>query len=556
MATPFGQVGYKSAAGSAPQLAEATLRDFSGGLNLVDSDATIKSNYAKVLTNMHRDQDGGMSMRWGTRFFVDVSDVVAGSIVEQTYFNDRLIVFMDSGEIASVDADGTKTAIWNSTIASALPGAPSGWSTGLVSIDFSEFKSDLNVTNGVDKPIFINKSFEVKYLQDLATGSNIYVPIGRFITTVANYNVIAGVSATPNELHISSKGAAGTFAGDPDPNDGTSINIGAYAPAAGGDLRGISSFRNFLLVHFAKQTVPVELGIYDTDGNHTPKPVDVIPDFGIISHRMGVALNQDFVFADENGVHTAKRNIFGGALEASSLSDKIVSAFAGETPFTQADRYKSFSVYNKLERRVMFFLYVDGEWFIWVLSFEGELKRLAWSQFTGWDFTCGCLSSRSRIYLAKGTKIYLYGNSTFPDEAFTSDFIDDPAVTEPVAISFDWELPWSDISARMRKKQIKYLGIDTEGTATFSVAAFIDNFYKKHDGSYDPIVQLDYVAGDSPGYGAGDQPYGGGRRAKDERSWGFPLEFKKFKLRIFGTSKGRLKISTITILYKASGYHR
>src|SRR5690606_26760532 len=129
-----------SQSSASSQLQEATLRDFSGGLNLVDADATIRSNFAKVLKNMHRDLDGTMSMRWGTGFLYDVSGTVDGNIIEMHYFNDRMLVFTDEGEIATIDVSGTKTAIWNSTIAAALAGSPSGWSTGLVTIDVTEFK--------------------------------------------------------------------------------------------------------------------------------------------------------------------------------------------------------------------------------------------------------------------------------------------------------------------------------------------------------------------------------------------------------------------------------
>ena len=203
------------------------------------------------------------------------------------------------------------------------------------------------------------------------------------------------------------------------------------------------------------------------------------------------------------------------------------------------------------------------------------------------------------MFLSKGTKIYQYGNGVFEDEDYTADMIGDydsvwTTATAYVAgdkvlhdgevyevledhtsddftadlaaellilyegepITFDWELPWSDISARMRKKQVRYIGMDTEGTARFNVQCFVDNFYKKQNGDYNPAVETSFVAGNSPGYGGGDQPYGGGRRAIDERLWCFPLEFKIFKMRIYGSSRGRLKFSTLTILYKRGNYHR
>lgn len=599
MHTPFGRVNIQSKVAMPSQLLDATLRDFSGGLNLIDEDTTIRSNFAKVLKNFHRDLDGTMSLRWGTMLKYDLTGTVTGNIIEKVYFNDKLVVFTSTGQIATVDANGVKAAIWNSTIAAALPGSPAGWSTGLVTIDTTEFKGSLVVCNGVDKPVIINSSFVANYLQDIPTGSNVFVPIGRYVTTVADYTVIGGVAATPFEIHISAKGTSGTWAGDPPPNDALSINIGAYAPSAGGDIRGISSFRNFLLVHFALQTVVVELGIYDDSGNHTPKPSDTIPDYGILSHRMSASIGSQLVFADERGVQKAKRNVFGGALEATGISSKLGTEFLTSSPSSASDRYKSFCILNKAESRIMFFLMRDGVRRIFVATVDETLQNVAWNEFIGMDFDCAAVTVRNRVYFSKGLKIYQYGNSAFAGEDYVGDQVADFDATWVTAtayvvgqrlkngseffivrkdhnsttiaddlllgnieaykgypIDFDWELPWSDINTRMRKKRVRYIGMDTKGKAAFTIQCFVDNYYKDAGGNYDPAIKMDFVAGDSPGYGGGDQPYGGGRRAIDERLWGYPVEFKLFKVRICGSSIGRLKFSTFTILYNRGNYHR
>jgi hypothetical protein len=599
MHTPFGRVEIRSKAGAPPQMDDATIRDFSGGLNLVDDDLTIKSNYAKVLNNMHRGENGTMSVRWGTQFKYDLTGTVTGSIIEVVYFNGRLVFFTSTGQIATIDAAGTKTAIWNSTIAGALPGAPAGWVGGQFNISTTEFKGELNVSNGLDKPVVISALFVVKYLQDIPTGSNVFVPIGKYITTVADYTVIAGVPATPFEIHISAKGTAGTWAGDPDPNDGLSINIGAFAPSAGGEIRGISSFRNFLFVHFALQTVILELGIYDTDGNHTPKPSDTIPDYGVVSNRISKAIVNYYVFADERGVQKANRNQYGGAIETDILSDKINPFFIGQTPSNDTDRYKSFAVHNKTENRVMYFMRQSGKWNILVLTFDKGVIRPAWSTFTGMDFDCGCLTSRNRIFFCKGLKVYQYGNSVYANEDYEADLIGDFDASwltatayvagtrllkdgkvytvvsnhtsgvfdtdlaagrlelfNGVPIEFDWELPWSDINQRMKKKRVNYIGMDTAGSNGFTLQCFVDRYYKDSEGNYNPAISMDFVAGNSPGFGGGDQPFGGGRRAIDERLWGYPVEFKVFKIRISGSGIGGLRVSTFTILYKKGNYHR
>lgn len=630
--SPFGNRGHKSRAASAPQPRQVTLQDFSAGLNLLDSDASLRSNWAKVLKNMNRDADGGMSMRWGTKFKFDVSDVVSGEILEIFDFAGNFICVMDSGEVARVNLTTGAVAIWNDAIAGALVGSPDGWSTGLVICDYTDFKNQFIICNGQDKPIIIDSDYTVDYLQDIPTGSNIFVPIGKYCTTVGNYTIIAGIAAEPDVVYISAAGTSGTWPGDAPPNDAVSINVATYAPQTNSNIKAISSFRNFLLVHFAGLTVPLQLGVYDADGNHTPQVTDVIPDYGVLSHRFTQPLAQEIVFADERGVYSAKRNLFGQALEGALLSDKITPAYAtastvdvsfellGDEDFavlvdsdgimidgeeitvTELEiQLSSFCVYNRLENRIMFFLRYAGTTKIFTFSFLEGLKKSSWSLYDGMDFSCGCLANNNKVYFCKGTKIYQYGNGVFVDEDFQADLLADAdgvwatatgyvvgdvvlqddfyyectiahtsgvfttdleegrwVPYEGVAIDFDWEFPWSDLNARASKKSIGYVQFDTNGEGLFTCSAFIDGIYKDTlTGAYDPAAMMEFIAGDATGFGGTpSQGYGGSRRTSDARLWKFPAEFKLLKLRINGSSKRRVKFSTITILFTMGKYHR
>jgi len=604
--SPFGNKRWKSQAGRASPLNDATLRDFSSGLNLVDSDTALRSNWSTVLTNMHRDADGGMSLRWGTKFIFDVSSVVSGSILEIVDFRGAFICIMTSGEIAKVQLGTSPVVIWNEALANALVGTPSGWSNDLTVIDYTDFKNQLIICNGEDKPIIIDNDYTVDYLQDIPTGSNVYTPIGKFCTTVGNYVVIAGIVDNGSDIYISAAGASGTWPGDTAPNDAVSLNVATYAPEANSDIRGISSFRNFLLVHFAGLTIPLQLGTYDADGNHAPTVSDVIPDYGLLSHRFIHPLAQELVFADERGVYSAKRNLFGQALEGRFLSDKITPAYATATVDDSEDTgwvitQDSFCVHNRLEQRIMFFVKVGDRTDCFVFSFIDGLKKPAWSVFTGWDFTSGCTASDNKVYFAKGTKVYQYGNNVFEDEGYHADLINETdgdwadatgyvigdLVTyadtvyeclinhtssgfaadldfgrweeySGVTIAFDWELPWSDLNARLSKKKVAFIHFDTQYTGSFTCSLFIDKIYKnKLTDAYDPALTLNFVGGDSDGFGgSGEQPFGGGRRTADERMWGFPLECKQLKFRIHGSTKGGLKFETISVLHTKGTYHR
>lgn len=602
--SPFGRSNIKIDRRQAPRPQEATLDDFSGGLNTIENDLRLKTNESKVEINVHRDIDGTKSVRWGTRLFVDLISYVNGDIIEIVYFQKRLIAFTVEGEIATIDDEGTVTVIWNSTIAALLPGAPSGWSNGLTIIDTTEFRNELVVCNGVDKPILISKTYSVTYLQDLATGSNVNTPIAKYCTTAGNYVVFAGVAASPDVIYISSQGTSGTWPGDPAPNDSLSINIAAYAPQQGGNIRGLSSFRNHLIVHFVTSSVVIVLGEYES-AVHTPRVLDTIPEHGVLSHRTQTVLDADIVYTDGLGLYKAKRNVFGSAFETEKLSSKINDHFIEDVvTSTETILDRSFAVHNSIEQRIMYFLFDGTDYHVMMMSYTEGLKptKVAWGHIEGWNFVCGTDSAKGRVFLCRGSKVFQYGNGVFAGEDYTGDFMaevnstwdtmtaytvgyrvyetgTDKYYTCLVAhtsgfflddlannlweeylgeeIEFDWELPWSDINSRMRKKRISYIGIDTVGTAAFTVEVYVDNIRTDVDGNDDPALSLEFVAGESQGYGGnGNQPYGGGRRAADERLWGFPCEFKLLKIRVKGSSNKRLAFVSMTFLLVKGTFKR
>ena len=600
--SPFGLSKPRINRRARPVPQEATLNDFSGGLDRSDNDLKLKTNFAKVLDNIDRNVDGTLSVRFGTKFMWDVSDAVAGDMIEIVYFRDKLVCFMDSGEIATIDNAGTITAIWNDTIAALLTGNPNGWSGNLTIIDFTEFRNELIVCNGIDKPIIISSTHTVNYLQDIPTGSNVYTPIGRFVTTVGNFCVIAGVAASPDVIYVSSMGTSGTWEGDSPPNNAMSFNIASYTAATGSVVRGISSFRNYLIVHFADSSVMVELGIFETIGEtevHIPKVLDTMPDTGLTSHRMITVIDHELITGDGRAVSKSKRNVYGNAMETERLSQRVQVDYIASNPDTDAQRLQSFSVYDTTAGKILFFLKQETGFDIYTLAFDEGLKRRAWSIYKDWEWSCGCGSARGRVFFGKGSRVYQLGNEVYEGEDYSADFVGDydddwVTATEYVAgeivrhdghfyecltnhtsddftvdleanlwveyfgepITFDWELPWTDTNSRMSKKRLSYIGLDTFGKAGFTVSVYTDNFLVDDQSNDAPALSVQFVAGDSPGYGGGDQPYGGGRRAADERLWGFPCEFKIIKLRVRGSSVHRLKIVTVSLLYARGNYNR
>lgn len=573
------------------ELTPATISDFSGGLNVVDNDTTMKSLYSTVLVNIERDVDGSMGLRFGTAFKFDVAGTATGTIVDFVHFRQSFIVVTTTGQIVRITDAGVQTLIWSDAIAALLPGAPDGWNAGFTAISSHEFKGGLIIHNGIDKPLIVDKAFGVQYLHDPSSGSNINVPTGKYGTTVGNYAVIAGIASATGDVYISNAGTSGVWVGDPDPNDGISMALGAYAPQTTGDIIGLASFRNTLFVFFEGAMVILELGIYNDEGKHAPKVQDTILENGILNNRTKVATKTDFIFADLLGVHSALRNTYG-LMETKTASELIDPAYQVAAPFIAADRAKAFSVLNKNESRYMIFVPQGAEMVVWSMSFKEGVKKPAWTKYVGWNFTSGCLTDKGRVFFARGTKIFQYGNSVFAGEDWSADFVgefdanwavttayvagqrllsagvvyevlvnhtsttveDDLedkklALYHGEAIEFDWELPWSDMGKRANKKGMRYIQADTEGKATFYISVFIDKFYKNLEDEYDPAVTMRFVGGSSGGYGNLDQPFGGGRRLRDERPWGMPTDFKIMKLRMHGSTREPLRIFTLTVLY-------
>ena len=61
---------------------------------------------------------------------------------------------------------------------------------------------------------------------------------------------------------------------------------------------------------------------------------------------------------------------------------------------------------------------------------------------------------------------------------------------------------------------------------------------------------MNFIGGDSYGYGNGQQPYGGGRRTNTEQLFAYPCRFKICKFNINGSSKYKLNINSIIIYYQ------
>ena len=361
------------------KLQNATISNFTGGWNAVDDDVNLSTRFSVISENMRRGTNDNQVARFGTDYFADVSSVVSGDLLNIAYYKGRLISVTDEGEVASVNGNGTPTAIWNTTIAAFLPGAPSGWTNPIVRANFVPHKTELIIHNGLDKPLQVDENYAVTYLQDPATGSNANVPIGKFATVVGNYHVVAGIVNNPTLVYIASVGTSGVFPGDPIPNDSISFDVGAYSPSQSDEIRGIHTYRNQLIIFFTEAAILFQLGEYDESSVHTPISSDEVPAFGLLGQRAAVSMINDLIFMDISGVNSAKRNLFAGLIDTKRVSDLIAPAYQGNwTDHTSNEQQdETFALYNKLDNEVMLFDTAGSKTF--TLTFGANFRKRTWS---------------------------------------------------------------------------------------------------------------------------------------------------------------------------------
>ncbi len=628
---------------------------------------------------------------------------VAGFFVNSWYFQDNIVAVDTAGEVFRINGQGTITKIWSDQFARAIGGTPQAWSP-MTFASAAVFKGDLIICNGIDKPLLVNiddGSPEVIYLQDIPTGANINVPIGRYVMSMPEFLVISGDPQAVDRVHISNQGSSGTWQGDAIPNNGTQIDIGQHTPSFNQTVRSIVRFRSFLLVIFEDSIIPMTLGVFDDSGNHIPTVDDVIEKHGTVSHRTVISLGSDLLMVDHIGVPSVAQATLTNTIRPDRVSELIDPELQKNIQRLTLGYAEdgAFSLFNPRDRQYMLFIpkhetdatldvphnalesldvgtgtvrfnldvahqldiddtftlsgattfdgfttgelnkthavtavlddntfeilttgsalngmlsgggssivmaYIQTETIGYIYHAARSTKDRSWSRFKGWDWRCGVVSQLGRVFFATQRRFYLMGAREDPvsgdrfnefdaiwatSTAYVIDFrahdsvfgrtyrctkahtslssgtfeaqrLADGSLWEDYEgdeIDFAWELPWADFDKRMEQKQIKYLGLDTKGTATFTVSLFVDNLYSDAMGVRTPILSQDFVGGSVHGFGAQDTPFGSIALANDERPWPWPARCKIAKIRFDGSTSRPLSIIAISIAYHKGSIYR
>jgi len=580
-------------------LLDATIRDYSGGWNVVDNDLNLDTKFSKILENMQRGLDGANEVRPGTVLFGDTSEYL-DEIINCEYFNNFIVCVGKNGKIVSVDSRGIVREIWSDDWAGNLAGSPLGWDTTLF-VSFAVFNGELIICNGVNKPVIVSTGMNVIYLKDLADNTNAFTPIARFVIAHGRYLVMGGSLTVGEEdkLFISSTDTSGTWVGNSDPNDAITVNLGSRVPSGSHVIKGLGKFRDQMMVMFEDAILPGTLGVF-TSSTHTPNFTDAIENVGGISHRITQTVGDDMIFGDVNGVASIKRALISGSVtsdRASTLIDPDYYTAISQVDSTVAQEDKIWSLWDSANTNYMLFIpnaITDAEtteYRCMVYKRNKKLKIEAWQDWRGWKFRSGCRSSLKDIFLTEGTQLYRLGDQ-HDESAVYQDYVGDQEMWEdetpftdysgftPVAdaansgvpIKFIWELPWSDNRERFLVKNSRYINFDTVGENDFTVQMFTDNIYDdildfgedweedplKFDDStgwdveaLDPALEMVFVGGDGPGFGnnAFGNLYGGGRPTRLEKLYAWRAKYKLQKFRISGDATLPLKFVSITLAY-------
>ena len=519
-------------------------------------------------------------------------------IIDCTYYVDKIIAVSDIGEVVMIGGTGFTDKPWesviifNNTIAKTinLETGIEGWHK-TDSVSFAVFNGILTIWNGRDKPLAVDftQTNPCNYLIDAATGSNANVPIAKYALAFNHYLVCANIfddieqKQYSDRISISARDSIGTFySGNSDDvdNDGVYIDLGKIISANKQVIKGLSRYRDKIAVGFDEVTVFGTLGSYTettetinnqtiTTKQHVPNFEDVISNHGCISGRTYANIKSELVCLDYSGIPLFRRSNVYSSIIPTRISELIApdlyQSFTGLTE--DAIENRIFSVINPKNNQYLLFIPNSDKYettteyncYAYTLDNTNTVAG-GWSLFTGWNFQCGLTTALNEVLLCNTTKFYSLGNVERP---YYADFIDDPNYPpqdeEDVSgkeIEFEWEFPWADFGNRASVKNTRYLSLSTTGLAKFNVDLYVDYFYYKvnEDNNAiqekEPHLSMNFIGGDSYGYGNGQQPYGGGRRTNTEQLFAYPCRFKICKFNINGSSKYKLNINSITIYYQ------
>jgi hypothetical protein len=258
------------------------------------------------------------------------------------------------------------------------------------------------------------------------------------------------------------------------------------------------------------------------------------------------------------GINSISRvNVFNTLrpVRASHLIDPLTTAAIQNLSASQIIT-NLFAIYDLRNFRYILFVpsYDSGGALVETVGYSytniPTLKIQAWARLRGWKWRSACRTSLQNILFSVDNKLYSYD---FDNPDTNADFLNDPAIAggAGVPITFEWELPWADFKHRMFTKQLRYIALDTQGDAAFTLEGYVDNFDASSPaGQNTPMLRMDFVGGE---YTGSDPTV---RRAGEERLYAWTTKLRLLKLRFFGATKRKLKFVSVSIAFVTGGIRR
>lgn len=290
--------------------------------------------------------------------FIRDTHTLAGNIIHKQYFNRRLVVFDDIGEVGTITDAGAFERIWDYGKAEALTAGllPTRW------CDFwssASFKSTLIACNGYDKdkPLQIDEDFNVEFLVDKATLSNSAVPRADFVVGMHGYVIFFRTEYGDAFAEFSAKNTDGTFTREAAPDDAVEVDLSMITNTVEPVLLGAGPLRDKLYVAFYDRGMIGTIGVYN-GADHEPNFEDAIAEHGVISHRTVVPLGNDIFMCDYAGVPSVAISQQSGIHVPVRVSELIAPAIQAHLSNLSEDtlRTKAYAFFNKNDRSYMLFL--------------------------------------------------------------------------------------------------------------------------------------------------------------------------------------------------------
>ncbi len=543
---------------NAVQILEA--RQFSGGLNTYDSPFNLNTRFIIEADNIYPDSNGRLRIRYGTSQFADLQDF-ADNVIAMEYYGNMLVAVSADGRITTVNSQGVPIARWTRAIAASK--STTFWSTNLSVVNFTQFNARLIICNGIDKPLIMAPNYDVNYLADVGTGTNVNVPRAKYCTTHNNYLILASTPTDKTTLYIGMKGTAGTFVGDAGiDNDAVNFVTSTYINRGSPDITGLTNFRDKLIVSFTETLLAIQLGRYSQSSppRHTPDVVDAIENHGSVSQRCIVSLGDDVLFLDGSGMSSVERALITATLspvrESTLISTELQRALSIFTP-VELERHV-FAVHDRIAQHIMFFIpkskpvTTTTENYVYTFCFDRSQRFRAWTLFSQMAYRCGTRTNEGRVFFASGTNVFYYRNQFDPgytDYAILGEqswddgtlWEDGIGWVEPTAgigtpIPYAFSLPWSDLRQPGIAKHSRYAHVVAEGAGIVTLQMFIDGFSKAE-------MSAQFIQTNEPE----DTASAGERPLNNMQLYAWPQKFETMRMRVSGQASAYIGFTRIRL---------